>query len=229
MKKDTIKHIFFDLDHTLWDFDRNSNLAFQRVFDKHNIAISLPEFLEVYEPINFNYWALFRLDKVTKQELRRGRLRDSFAPLGYTYSNQELDLLATSYIDELPKDNFLFDGAIQLLEYLKIDYALHIITNGFDDVQKLKIKNSGIELFFDTVTTSEEVGVKKPNPLIFNEAMSKANAVPSNSIMIGDTYEADIKGAEDVGMHTLFYNYRNQKLPNKYITVDTLEEIKLYL
>ncbi len=116
-----------------------------------------------------------------------------------------------------------------ILDYLTEKYILHIITNGFNDVQHLKLKNSGIKKHFSTITTSEEVGVKKPNPLIFNSALKKANVKASTSIMIGDTFEADILGAERVGMKTLYYNYRKESIPEKYIIVDNLLEIKRYL
>ncbi len=224
-----ITDVFFDLDHTLWDFDRNSALAFERVFSSHKISIILPEFLKIYEPINFDYWKLYREDRVSKQELRRGRFRDAFVPFGIRYNEDELDALATSYIDELPKDNHLLEGAMEILEYLALKYRLHIITNGFAEVQSLKLENSGISHYFKTVTTSEEVGLKKPHPRVFETALSKANAHPSASIMIGDTFEADIMGAEKIGMSSLFYNYRNDSVPPHYKVVTHLMDIKSHL
>lgn len=222
--------IFFDLDHTLWDFDRNSKLAFHRVFRSHDISISVNAFIDIYEPINFQYWKLYREEKIDKQGLRRGRFMDAFKPFGIEFSNEEVDALATSYISELPKDNHLFDGAIEVLQYLsQKSYHLHIITNGFEEVQHLKLKNSKIDSFFQTVTTSEEVGVKKPNPRVFHHALKKANANADTSVMIGDTFEADILGAEAVGMQTLFYNYRNEEPPQNYRTIEQIDEIKNYL
>lgn len=229
MPKKEISDVFFDLDHTLWDFDRNSQLAFQRVFAKHDIEIEISEFIKVYEPINFNYWKLFREELVTKQELRRGRLSDTFQSFHLHFSIEVIDELAEAYIDELPKDNHLFEGTLEILEYLSKKYRLHIITNGFHNVQCLKLEKSGIAKYFDTVTTSEEVGLKKPNPIIFKKAMEKALVEASESIMIGDTFEADILGAEAVGMHTLFYNYRKIVTPSGYRVVDSLVEIKSHL
>ena len=227
--KEMVTDIFFDLDHTLWDFDKNSKLAFARVFEKHEIDVEITDFIKEYEPINFNYWKLFREDKVTKRELRRGRLIEAFSIFNLNFNNRKIDVLADSYIEELPGDNHLFDGAEMILNYLSNKYILHIITNGFKDVQHLKLKNSGIKKHFSTVTTSEEVGVKKPNPLIFNSALKKAKVNAINSIMIGDTFEADILGAEAVGMKTLFYNYRKDTIPSKYSIVDNLHEIKSHL
>ena len=229
MKSKIITDVFFDLDHTLWDFDKNSMLAFKRVFEKHAIDLAVEDFINVYEPINFNYWKLFREDKVSKVDLRRGRLTETFAVFKLNFTLQKIDELADSYIEELPGDNHLFDGAELILDYLAKKYTLHIITNGFNDVQHLKLKNSGINNHFSTVTTSEEIGVKKPNPLIFTAALKKANASASSSIMIGDTFEADILGAENVGMETMYYNYRKEPLPQKYTIVDHLLDIKRHL
>jgi len=224
-----ITDVFFDLDHTLWDFDRNSKLAFERVFLKNKIGIDLDTFISIYEPINFEYWRLFREEKVTKEALRHGRLLDSFKKLNMEFSLEVIDTLSVSYIDELPHDNHLFDGAEDILKYLQKKYKLHIITNGFEEVQHIKIKNSGIASFFSTITTSEEVGVKKPNPLVFEKAMQKANVNASASVMIGDTFEADILGAEVVGMHTIFYNYRFDEVSNDYNVITNLTEIKNFL
>lgn len=221
--------VFFDLDHTLWDFDKNSSLAFERVFKTHNIKLNIKDFLEVYEPINLEYWRLFRNDTVTKQELRRGRLIDAFKTFKVSYSIAEIDAMAASYIDELPVDNYLFNDALDILQYLSKKYTLHIITNGFHEVQHLKLKNSGIESFFKTVTTSEEVGLKKPNPIIFETALEKALVTPEKSMMIGDSFEADILGAKAIGMQTLFYNYRKIETPENQVVVKNLIEIKKYI
>ena len=218
--------VFFDLDHTLWDFDKNSALAFKRVFKKHNIALDTNRFLEEYEPINLKYWRLFREDKVTKEELRRGRLIDSFSQFEIKYPLKEIDAMAISYIDELPVDNHLFEGAIDVLDYLSKKYTLHIITNGFHEVQHLKLKKSGIYTYFKTVTTSEEVGLKKPNPIIFKKALLKASAHPESSLMIGDSFEADILGAKAIGMQTMYYNYRKTKPVENQMFVNDLFEIK---
>jgi len=227
--KASITHIFFDLDHTLWDFDRNSALAFARVFEKHAVQVPVADFIEVYEPINFEYWKRFREERVGKQGLRRGRLIDTFLRFNQNYSLDIIDALAESYIDELPGNNHLLDGAEEILEYLAPNYNLHIITNGFQEVQELKLRKSAIGHFFETITSSEEVGVKKPNPLVFETALKKASAKSSESIMIGDTFEADILGAEGVGMKTLFYNYRKEEIPSKYLLVNHLLEIKNHL
>ena len=226
MSKIKITDVFFDLDHTLWDFDRNSALAFELVFQRHNIQIDLQDFLTIYEPINFNYWKAFREERVSKQQLRRGRLADSFAALKHTISVNVIDEMSDSYIEFLPENNYLLDGTIEILDYLKPKYNLHIITNGFTDVQGIKMKRSGLLPYFKTITSSEEVGVKKPNPLVFHHALKKGNALAESSAMIGDTFEADILGAEAVGMDTIFYNYHKDVQRSGSKVVERLLEIK---
>lgn len=229
MYNNEITDVFFDLDHTLWDFDRNSSLAFHRVFHKHNIDLPLLDFLREYEPINLDYWKKYREERVTKSELRRGRLTETFDVFKLKYPLDVIDSLASCYIDELPVDNHLFVGAIEILDYLSERYRLHIITNGFEEVQHLKLRNSGIIDYFRSVTTSEDVGLKKPHPSVFNSALKKASTMPQQSIMIGDSFEADIIGAKNVGMHTLFFNYRNEKVLSPCSSVNELLEIKLHL
>ena len=223
-----ITDIFFDLDHTLWDFDRNSALAFETIFKKHNIKLQLNEFLPIYEPINESYWKHYREERVTKQELRRGRLNDAFAVFHQEFAVDVLDYLADDYIKHLPDNNFLFDHTTAILDYLSPKYKLHIITNGFEEVQQRKLENSGIAHYFKTVTNSERVGVKKPNPLIFNSALDLAKATPQQSVMVGDNFEADIIGAENVGMHTIFFS---QKTPpdNTRAIISSLQDIKNFL
>ncbi|PQJ69510.1 YjjG family noncanonical pyrimidine nucleotidase [Polaribacter butkevichii] len=225
-----IQHVFFDLDHTLWDFEKNSDLAFQKVFIKHSISLSLEDFLTVYKPLNFNYWKLYREEKVTKEQLRYGRLKDSFEALDYRISDDLINEIAVNYLEFLPDFNYLFDGTFEILEYLKSKYQLHIITNGFEEVQTQKMLSSNIHHYFDKIITSESVGVKKPNPKVFNYALDLAKADKGNSIMIGDNLEADIEGAINVGMRAIYCNFENNTSSNSSVTsVTSLIEIKEYL
>lgn len=229
MNTKEITDIFFDLDHTLWDFDKNSGLAFSRVFKTFNISLNLADFLTVYEPINLAYWRLFREERIEKKALRRGRLTDAFDRFDLKFPLETIDAMAESYIDELPKDNYLFEGTTDLLDYLKSKYRLHLITNGFHSVQHKKLSNSGIAHFFESVTTSEDVGAKKPNPKVFQYALSQAQTQANRAVMIGDSYEADVLGARAVGFKTIFFNYRNQNETDNGINVRELSEIKKYL
>jgi putative hydrolase of the HAD superfamily len=229
MMLDNISHVFFDLDHTLWDFDKNSGLTFEKIFQINNIDVNLNEFLEVYEPINFNYWKLYREEKIDKESLRYKRLNDTFNILNYKVKSRIINKLSVDYIDYLCTFNHLFDGAIEVLDYLKPKYQLHIITNGFKEVQQGKLNNANINHYFKTVTNSEMVGVKKPNPKIFNHALTLANATIDNSIMIGDNLEADILGALNIGLDAICFNYHKENLTNDIKFVDNLLDLKLYL
>lgn len=229
MKLNSITDIFFDWDHTLWDFDRNSRHAFERVFLKHQLNMEIELFLKYYEPVNLRFWKLYRENKITQTDLRRGRLSETFSLLKLNFSVAEIDAFAKTYIDELPGNNFLLEGTHEILDHLIPRYKLHIITNGFKDVQLLKIKKSNLEKYFTTLTTSDEAGVKKPHPDIFYTALEKAKMNPRNCLMIGDSFEADIEGAQHVGMKTMFFNHREEPVSNTEITIKHLKEIKNYL
>ncbi|MFD2433603.1 YjjG family noncanonical pyrimidine nucleotidase [Mesonia maritima] len=195
-----ITDIFFDLDHTLWDFERNSALAFEKILLKNEVDLNITDFLKIYVPLNESYWKLYREDKITKEDLRFKRISETFEALNYKSSTQLIEKLADDYILHLPDNNHLFEDAISTLDYLAEKYRLHIITNGFEEVQHLKMKNAQIDHYFETVTTSENAGVKKPHPIIFEKALKKANTENVKSVMIGDNLEADIEGAEKIGM-----------------------------
>lgn len=219
-----IEHLFFDLDHTLWDFDRNSALAFQKIFDKHQLTQYYPFFMDAYVPINFKYWEWYRNEKIDKETLRFGRLDDAFRALDVALEEDLINRLADDYIVHLPDNNHLFDGAIEVLDYLQQKYTLHIITNGFSEIQDRKLKNSKIADYFKTVTTADEVGVKKPHRRIFEHALKLAGARPSNSLMIGDNLEADIEGAEKLGLQTIYFDITDHST-YKGIKIEALDKL----
>ncbi|MCW2117771.1 YjjG family noncanonical pyrimidine nucleotidase [Flavobacterium sp. 7A] len=224
-----ITDIFFDLDHTLWDFDKNSTLAFATIFAERHPSIQIDTFIKEYVPINQSCWKLFQYDKITHQELRYNRLKFSFDALKYSITDQEIDFISDQYIDILPDSNHLFDGAIEILEYLQSKYTLHIITNGFAEVQCRKMTNSQLTPFFATITNSEMAGVKKPNPIIFEYALNLANATKENSIMIGDSLDADIQGALDVGLDAIYFGESNPEIHTSIKQVNHLLDLKKYL
>lgn len=229
MKFSNIEHIYFDLDHTLWDFDKNSALTFEIIFKEENITIDLKEFLEAYIPININYWQLYRNNQISKESLRTGRLKDCFETLKITVPAKKIDILSDKYVQFLPTFKHLLEDTEEILEYLKPKYQLHIITNGFQEVQRIKMENTNILSYFSTITTSEEAGVKKPHPHIFNRALRKSKALPEKSLMIGDSYEADIIGATNAGMKSVYFNYYQKKETQETLTILKLNELRLYL
>jgi putative hydrolase of the HAD superfamily len=224
-----IKHVFFDLDHTLWDFDKNSGLTFDKILKLNRIEVKLDDFLEVYEPINLRYWKLYREEKVTKSDLRYGRLKEAFDAVQINVKDTMINHLSDAYIEHLSNFNHLFDGTFEILDYLQDKYILHIITNGFEEVQAKKMRGSNIRDYFKTITNSEMVGVKKPNPKIFNFALDLAQANPSESIMIGDSLEADIEGAHDIGMDTIHFDYKDNHNGHNFKRITNLKAIENHL
>ncbi|WCO02334.1 YjjG family noncanonical pyrimidine nucleotidase [Psychroserpens ponticola] len=229
MKIKDIKHVFFDLDHTLWDFDKNSALTFDKIFELHQLNIDKNQFLSRYEPINLNYWKLYREEKIDKSNLRYKRLKDTFDAIEFEVSDDTINQLSEDYITYLTSFNHLFEGTFELLEHLTKHYQLHIITNGFDEAQQKKMDNANISQYFETVTNSEIAGVKKPNPIIFEYALNSAKAKPHESIMIGDNIEADILGALEMGFDAILFNYHNHKADVQIKQVTSLLDIKMYL
>lgn len=222
-------HIFFDLDHTLWDFEENSAQTYSKIFKDRDIQLNVPKFLNYYKIINQRYWKLYRNDKIDRDVLRYGRLRDTFEFLKYQVSDATINFLSDEYLNTLPLFNKLFEGTHELLAYLEPKYQLHIITNGFSEVQNAKLENSGIKKYFDRIITSEMVGVKKPNPKVFEFAVNSAKANKKESWMIGDNWEADIMGAKNVGMQVIYCNFDNQSVDESILSVTSLLEIKKYL
>lgn len=222
-KLNNITDIFFDLDHTLWDFQKNSALTFDFLLKKYQINIDLNKFLNIYIPINFSYWKLYRDEKITKEFLRYNRLKSSFEKLNISLSDDVINKIADDYVISLPVNNFLIKDTILVLDYLRNKYRLHIITNGFTEVQNKKIVNSQIKKYFHSIIDSETVGVKKPNIKIFDYALKISGARSKNSLMIGDNLEADILGALNAGFHAIHFN-NNNEAPHEHCLI--LNELK---
>ena len=223
-----LTYIFFYLDHTLWDFEKNSLLTFEKIFSEMDLTIELKHFISFYNPINHAYWKLYRENQISQEELRHNRLRDTFSKIHIETTTPMINVISEEYIKNLSTFPHLFDGAIPLLEKLKNRYRLHIITNGFDKVQHFKIKNSGLESFFENVFTSDIVGFKKPHPQIFKEALKQTQAKAEKSLMIGDSLEADILGALSQGMHAIHFNSHKEDHHENCPIIYSLEELHAF-
>ena len=227
------KHVFFDLDRTLWDFDAAAEVAFERIYEKYNLkSLGIPsahEFHEVYHPLNERLWELYREDKITKADLNRTRFLKPLEHYGI-HDIELADHLSEDYVYWSPRIVRLVPGTMELLDYLKPKYHLHLITNGFQEVQHTKLSGSGLEPYFETLTVSEEVGVKKPNPEIFHYALRKAHATAEESIVIGDEMAVDIDGAKAAGIDQIFFNPKGEKVEGeRTYEVKSLLEIKQLL
>lgn len=208
----TYKHIFFDLDHTLWDFDTNSKQALLQIYEREKLAErNIPHFenfLQRYKSINDRYWARYHNQIVSKEKLRHGRFYDTLKEFGVDDSALA-EIMAQSYLDISPKMNVLFPDTIEVLSYLQQKYKLHLITNGFAEVQWIKLEHSGLKPFFEHIVISEEAGTQKPDKAIFELAMQRAKTTANECVMIGDNYNTDIVGARSAGMDQIYFN------PNK--------------
>ena len=203
------KHLFFDLDRTLWDFEKNSYEELTLIYDRNNLhqrGISLKEeFIKVYKGINDECWNLYRNNQMSKEVLRSERFNRTLFYFGIT-DHLLSEEIGNQYVENSPNRTALIDGTIELLDYLNEKYQMHIITNGFEEVQFKKLKNSGLINYFNKVITSEAAGFKKPNPIIFEYALKKASAKVSESVMIGDDLLADITGGIDAGIECIYFN-----------------------
>ena len=225
------KHIFFDLDHTLWDFETNSRKALERIFEEEKLAergvISFESFHRRYQPINDRYWARYHNQIVTKEQLRVGRFYDTLKEFGVE-DPVLAETMAQNYLDISPTMTGLFADAVEVLKYLQDKkYKLHLITNGFAEAQWKKIENSGLKPFFEHIIISEEVGTQKPDKAIFEIAMTRANTFAAECVMIGDNYNTDIVGAKNAGLDQVFFNpKKNRKREPVTYEISTLIELK---
>lgn len=223
------KHIFFDLDRTLWDFEKNAEATFQDLYIIYNIndvlGCKFIDFFQTYKKHNLVLWDLYRKNEIKKNELSLNRFIFTLRDFG----NSDLLLaqnLSTDYIKISPQKSILYPHAIETLDYLIGKYKLHIITNGFVEVQYNKLRNAGLDKYFTNTITSEEAGAQKPNIQIFEYSLKKAKALASESLMIGDDLQADIIGAKNAGIDQVYFNI--DKLPhNENITheIDSLIKI----
>lgn len=218
--------IFFDLDHTLWDFETNSAHTFEKILGRNRVRVELDAFLGIYSPINFEMWKRYREQEIGQDELRYQRLKRTFDALDMDVGDVLIHRLSQEYIEHLPEHTHLLPNTLEVLEYLYPKYNLHIITNGFQEVQSRKLKGSGIDRFFNILVNSEMAGAKKPDPQIFRMALEMAGADPGCSLMVGDNLQADILGAKRMGMQAIHYNSNGEAGHDICRIIHDLIEIK---
>jgi putative hydrolase of the HAD superfamily len=205
------KDLFFDLDHTLWDFETNSKETIQELYTTHRLAelgiVDFDGFYSTYSAHNHRLWDRYTKGFIKQEELRWKRVYLSL--LDFKVANEPLaKQMSQAYLEILPNKKHLFPYTIEILEYLKQkEYKMHLITNGFESVQFKKIKNSGLADYFIEVITSEASNSLKPQKEIFEYALKNAKASVNESIMIGDNESADIQGGINIGMDTIFVNH----------------------
>lgn len=212
------KHLFFDLDHTIWDFDKNAEETLHELYHTYNLKNlglhSADHFIEVYTLNNHQLWAEYHIGNITKQKLRETRFSKTFIDLGLSP-----DLIPQQFEDDYvnicPTKTNLFPKTHETLSYLENKYALHLISNGFKESTEMKVSNNGLSRYFKNVVISEVVGFNKPDRAIFDHALNLAKAGVAESIMIGDSVEADIRGAQNYGMKAIYFNPGGKETPDE--------------
>lgn len=226
--------VFFDLDRTLWDFDRNSREALEEIFleiaqPALPVAKSAEEFIPVYEVENEKCWKDYREGKLTKDELRPMRFRNAMRGLGiaeFEGMDELAEHMGTAYVERAPYRTALFDGAVEVCEALKSrGHRLFILTNGFEEVQHIKVNRSGLEPFFDGVYTSDALGYKKPHPECFRMGLERAGSVADRALMIGDDLECDVQGAMDAGWGAIHFDPHRTEPVTAARRVETLHAL----
>jgi len=222
-----IKHIFFDLDHTLWDFHSNSleTLAeIYRIFELEKRApdFSSSHFIDRYVFHNERMWGLYRQDRMSKSLLRKARFEYALRDIRIEDKMLAKEM-GNSYLEICPRKTRLNEGAIEVLELLKDKYALHILSNGFHETQLIKLEQSGLTHYFQQIITSEKAAAKKPNKRMYDYAQVHTGALPGESLMVGDNLEIDVVGALNYGWDAIHYNPDGDK--HEYRSVKALLEI----
>lgn len=229
-----IQHIFFDLDNTLWDHRRNAYLTIKDLFDKEEITlkynIDFEEFHSVYHEINEKLWEQIRDGEIDKEYLRKHRFYDTFKHFGIDDLGLSM-FFEEHFLDKILNYNHLVESAEYILDYLKAkNYTLHIISNGFQEVTERKCILSGIDHYFQTITSADSVGVRKPNPAIFEYSLGLSEAKKEESILIGDDWVADVIGAQNFGIDVIFFDVLNEnKEVENLKVIKHLLQIKEYL
>ena len=224
------KHIFFDLDRTLWDFETNSLETLNELIFESKLQVDAIKFIECYQEHNKRLWNDYGLGLVDKEQLRSGRFQKAFADFNIQ-DDSLISFFSDEYVSRSPLKKNLLPFSHEILQYLGSRYVLHIITNGFEEVQHVKMQQCNISGYFKEIITSEKAGAKKPSADIFNYALSVAGADITTSLMIGDSWEADIEGARNAGIDQVFIcRSENERRSNgATYHIDCLSELRTFL
>lgn len=230
MHKQKYRHIFFDLDRTLWDMEKNSEHALRELYAYYRLEeYGLPPFdtfYKTYHAINLQLWKAYARQEISKEELRTERFYQTFSHFGLAQKSLAFSV-GESYVLHAPYKPTLLPYAQETLAYLKKKYSLHIITNGFSEVQHIKLTRCGIRPYFTHIILSDEAGYLKPHSGIFQYALEQCRAEPEDCLMIGDDYDSDITGARNAGIDQV---YLTKSIPEKQhastYTIDCLSKLR---
>ncbi|MBC6697556.1 YjjG family noncanonical pyrimidine nucleotidase [Hymenobacter puniceus] len=224
------RHLFFDLDHTLWDFETNADETLRHLFEEHNLGrhgVSVEKFIQVYSDINHGLWRLYQGGKINQQQLRATRFPRTFVQLGLREEDSPAGI-SEQFTDILPQKKAVFPYTYEVLDYLRDKgYRLHLITNGFRDIQYIKLDASRLTEYFEEIVTSECCGHLKPDTRIFEHALERTGATAPESLMIGDNLECDVLGAYNAGLDQVYFNPAQRRHFNQITyEISCLSELK---
>lgn len=210
------KHIIFDLDHTLWDYETAARQTLGAIFLELELSqittnLNVESFLKLFFEINKELWQAYNLGIITSDELRETRFKKIFQQVNIEISDELNQKIYQTYSQSGPKQPYLMDGALEVLEYLQNHYMLHILTNGFYENQIIKLESSNIKHFFEHIITPEKSGYKKPHPQAFHFTLEQIGTDEKSCLMIGDNLDTDIKGAKEIGLDHVFFNDKKMK------------------
>ncbi len=205
----TYQHLFFDLDHTLWDYDRNVAESLSELYQVYGLQeMGIPtfeKFFEAFHSVNFQLWDWYNVGKIDKHDLRKERF-----PRIFTHAGGNVLAIPSEFEEDFmhrtSSKPHVFPYTKEILAYLNTKYRVHVITNGFNESQAKKMSSSGLDGFFDLIVTSETTGHKKPDPRIFYHAMDQLSTSAEHCLMIGDNPNSDILGAQNAEIDQVFFN-----------------------
>lgn len=226
----TYQHLFFDLDHTLWDYDRNVTESLSELYEFYNLQeLGIPtfeKFFEAFHHVNFQLWDWYNVGKIDKHNLRKERFPRIFTQAGGNASAIPSEF-EEDFMYRTSSKPHVFPYSKEILTYLKERYRIHVITNGFNESQAKKMKSSGLDIFFELIVTSETTGHKKPDPRIFQYAMDQLSTSPKLCLMIGDNPVSDILGAQRAEIDQVFFNPEGKEIDlNPTFTISHLRELE---
>ena len=226
------RHIFFDLDHTLWDFRTNSRTVLGELVRDHGlIERGVPDalaFIEAYEETNLRLWRRYEEGRMHRDVLRVLRFRDTLHQFDVR-DDALADVLGHEYLERSPRQTALMPGSLELIRDLRPHYSLHIITNGFHGVQETKLKASGLVEHFKVILTSERAQARKPDVRIFHRALKEAGAVAQESLMVGDDVRTDMAGARNAGWDHVHFAAEHDPDPLATFSVCSMAELRAVL
>jgi len=233
LAKEQLKCIFFDLDHTLWDYETNSRETLHELFITHSLSergvANFDKFHQEFKRVNSALWELYDTGRIGSEVIREERFKQILNAFN-AFDKKLSDDLSVEYLFECPKKNNLMPHAIETLQYLSKRYKLSIITNGFEEIQNTKLSSGNLHQYFDHIVTSQKAGHRKPAREIFDYTLSENGASHHEAVMIGDNLQTDIKGARDASISHVFYNPEKiSHQDNVTLEIESLKELCSYL